>query len=115
MTESKHHWEARWSGSMPCLCHGEWTLLRDGESVDTEIPFQGSCAETFGTYSVWSFGGESGWLEEWDSYEDGMGCDEWCDEYGDWLATVAPKGEWKDIFEAFQAEDWRHNSCGGCI
>lgn len=108
-------WEAIWHGGQWSRCSGSWELLHHGKPVDTEIPFQGSDAGTFGTYATWHFGGDSGWVEEWDDYEDGMECGEWCDEHRDWLSTIAPETEWGEIFEAFQAEDFRRNSCGGCI
>lgn len=108
-------WVAQWSGGGWSLCSGEWTLLRDGKEVDTDIPFQGVPADTLGSYMEWHFGGESGWDEEWDEYEDGSDCDEWCRENSEWLGTIAPQEEWPEIFEAFQAEDFRPMSCGGCI
>lgn len=106
-------WTAKWSGAYPNLCSGEWTLYHDGITVDTNIPFQGSDAGTFGTYPTWSFG--SDWDEQWDEYDDGMLCGDWCQEYEYWLSHLAPREEWGEIYTAFQAEDWRHNSCGGCI
>ena len=106
-------WSTTWSGSFPNLCSGEWVLYRDGTLVDTDIPFQGSDAETFGEYATWSFGRD--WDEQWDHYEEGFECDEWCERYADWLATIAPEDEWGDIYAAFQENDWRHKSCGGCI
>ena len=41
---------AEWSGRYPCLCCGEWTLFIDGKPCEVVIPFQGDCADTFGTY-----------------------------------------------------------------
>lgn len=114
-TEVANRWVAEWSGTAWSLCSGSWALFHDGKEIDTEIPFQGEPADTFGAYSSWYFGGDSGWMEEWDEYEDGMECDEWCDENREWLSTIAPETEWEEIFRAFQAEDFRPNSCGGCI
>jgi len=108
-------WVAEWTGGAWSLCSGSWTLFHDGDKVDTAIPFQGAPADTYGTYATWHFGGDSGWFEEWDDYEDGLDCAEWCDEYRDWLATLAPEEEWEEIFRAFQTDDFRPNSCGGCI
>lgn len=108
-------WEALWSGAYPSLCSGAWVLLRDGQPVDTRIPFQHEDASTFGTYGMWGFGGDSGWMEEWEYYDSGLECGEWCDEHREWLMTLAPEGEWADIFAAFQARDWRRGSCGGCV
>ena len=113
--ENVERWEVRWSGGGWSLCSGIWELFHDGQKVETKIPFQGEPAYTHGTYAMWTFGGDSGWDEEWDEYEDGEGCDEWCDENREWLATFAPEDEWEEIFLAFQAEDFRPGSCGGCI
>lgn len=112
---SVERWIAEWHGGAWSLCSGAWELFHDGEKVDTDIPFQGEPAYTYGTYSMWTFGGDSGWMAEWDEYEDGEYCDEWCDEHREWLATLAPESEWEEIFHAFQAEDFRPGSCGGCI
>lgn len=106
-------WTATWSGKFPNLCSGEWALFHDGEPVHTTIPFQHSCAGTLGSYSSWSFG--SDWDEIWESYEDGLAADAWCQKHRDWLSSIADESEWPAIFEAFQVSDWRHNSCGGCI
>lgn len=108
-------WVAVWNGGEWCLCHGTWELFHDGQRVNTAIPFQGRDAGTFGTYSYWFFGGESGWDEQWEDYEDGLATDAWCEENREWLATIAPREEWPEIFWAFQSEDFRPGSCGGCI
>lgn len=108
-------WTAEWTGHPWSLCSGSWTLYRDGKPVETDIPFQGHPAYTYGTYSSWHFGGDSGWVDDWDEYEDGMECHEWCDEHREWLSGIAPEEEWELIFGAFQADDFRPGSCGGCI
>lgn len=104
---------AEWSGRYPCLCSGEWTLFIDDKPCKVEIPFQNDCADTFGTYEEWHF--DENWCEVFDDYECGMQCDDWCNEYRDYLEKVAPKSDWPLVFGAFQANDWRHSSCGGCI
>lgn len=106
-------WNAIWSGSYPNLCSGHWTLYKDGEKVDTEIPFQGYDANTYGEYSSWYF--DDDWMDRWDYYYDGLECDKWCETYKDWLSTIASDDEWPDIYYAFNVEDWRSGCCGGCI
>lgn len=106
-------WKASWSGRYPNLCSGEWVLFKDGNVVDTDIPFQGESANTFGSYDYWYFNSE--YMEDWKSYVNGMQKDEWCEEYKDWLSTIALQEEWEDIYFAFQENDWREMSCGGCI
>lgn len=106
-------YEAKWSGTYPCLCSGEWALYIDGKLCDVTIPFQGEPADTFGEYQRWYFGDD--WDEVWETYFDGLNGADWCDTYKDYLSQVAPKSDWDDVFIAFQSEDWRHSSCGGCI
>ena len=102
-----------WTGRYPNLCHGEWHLYRDKEELNVEIPFQGSPANTFGTYYEWGF--DENYCEDFEDYEDGLACDAWCNEYQDYLEKVAPKSDWPCVFAAFQKKDWRHGICGGCI
>ena len=106
-------WTAYWTGGFPNLCGGMWYLYGNGEEVKTEIPFQGEPAGTYGEYATWHF--DEDWLEQWEFYEAGMNCKDWCNEYRKWLSTIAPGEEWPQIFAAFQEQDWRYNSCGGCI
>ena len=56
--------------------------------------------------------GESGHVE-WDTYTDGLGKDEWIKENAGWLKNIP--ADPKDIFDAFNAEDFRAGECGGCI
>ena len=117
---SDHYYETNWSGDYPTLCSGLWILYRDGEELDIDIPFnhseraeRGIPAGTFGTYPTWHFSDD--WEEVWEDYEDGLPCDEWCSEHEEWLSTFADEEDWHIIFEAFAENDWRSNSCGGCI
>lgn len=74
---------AEWSGYYPFLCSGEWTLYKNGELLDVDIPFQNEPANTYGTYESWYF--DESWLEQFEYYEDGMNAEEWIDEYKEWL------------------------------
>ncbi len=108
--------EARWSGSYPMLCFGHWTLLIDGEDVSEKIPedLRDESMNTFGTYQSWHFNDEN--MEEFDSYEDGMYCEEWIEENDYWLKNITDDYKVKEkIYYAFNAEDFRSRSCGGCI
>ena len=44
--------EAKWSGSYPNLCSGEWRLVIDGKDVSDEIPddLRKSEMNTYGSY-----------------------------------------------------------------
>lgn len=32
-----------------------------------------------------------------------------------WIHLICDPKDYKDLYEAFQKEDWRYASCGGCI
>ena len=107
--------EARWSGSYPNLCHGEWTLKVNGNNVSDLIPKELRDGEmnTYGTYQSWHF---ENWSEVFEDYEDGLACDEWIAENKYWLDTIANDlGIQEEIFHAINSQDWRSGSCGGCI
>ena len=106
-------YRANWSGSYPCLCSGEWTLFKNEIEIKEPIPFQNNPANTYGVYSEWHF--DENWIEQFEDYEDGLLCTEWCKEYKDYLSKIAPMDEWDKIYYAFQENDWRHCECGGCI
>lgn len=109
-------WATRWSGSQWALCCGEWTLYHNGEEVSVEIPFGTSPANTYGQYWRWWFGGESGWEEQWEAYEDGLDLPDWIYENIEYLKQVTDdEDEYEYIYRAFQKNDWRYSSCGGCI
>lgn len=140
---AKHKWEAEWTGEFPNLCMGHWRLFKDGSEVkNVRIPFNGyieitdenagqfedddvlrgfvaetfggECAETEGVYSFYTF--DNCWNDESHSYSDGFDCESWCDEYSEWLSQIDPEGtEREAIFKAFQKNDWRRGSCGGCL
>lgn len=109
-------WVAEWSGSYPSLCCGEWTLYHNEEEVDVSIPFQGYPADTYGEYWEWFFGGESGWEEMEEPYEDGFDEADWIQENIEYLKEVtSDETQYPAIYEAFREQDFRYGSCGGCI
>ena len=108
--------EAKWSGGYPCLCYGEWTLFIDGKDMSDKIPkdLRNESMNTNGVYLSWHF--ESDWEVEWNDYEDGLEREDWIKENKEWLDNITTdKCEQEDIYYAFQLNDWRHGSCGGCI
>lgn len=108
------NWTTKWSGEWPTLCYGHWTLYKNGEEVETDIPFQNLDANTHGSYANWFYNWELG-EEDFEVYINGLNKDEWCSEYRDWLKTIAPESEWEAIYDAFTINDWRPGSCGGCL
>jgi hypothetical protein len=102
---------AKWTGSYPCLCHGEWKLYINGQDYSHIIPEEKRHSDmgTAGTYQEWWF---EDWIETFGTYEDGMEYEEWMGE-NEWVLDL-PAAPF-DVFLAFQAEDWRSGSCGGCI
>ena len=107
--------EVKWTGKYPCLCSGEWKLYIDGNDMSDFIPedLRRSDMGTFGTYSSWHF---EDWMEVFEDYQDGMNCDEWIEANKDWLDKISKDvKDQQDLFYAFQSQDWRYESCGGCI
>lgn len=105
---------AEWTGCYPNLCHGEWKLFKDGVDISDKIPelYRHRPMNTEGEYETWTF---EDWVEVFESYESGLPCAEWVDENKDWIGKIGDQSDFEKIFEAFQAEDWRRMSCGGCI
>lgn len=101
--------EAKWSGSYPNLCSGEWMLFIDGKDMSNKIPedYRNEPMYTNGVYLSWSLR---------NNYEDGLKCEDWIKENKEWLDEITiDKNEQEDIYYAFQLNDWRYGSCGGCI
>lgn len=107
--------EAKWSGSYPCLCFGEWTLKVNGKDVSKKIPedLRNSSMNTYGTYQSWHF---ENWLEVFEDYTDGLECEEWIEANKEWLDNISTDiSIQKEIFYAISENDFRSGSCGGCI
>lgn len=107
-------WVAKWIGEYPNLCCGGWVLYKNGKEINTNIPFQYEPAGTFGKYCH-NYFDEEYWTDRIEYYYDGIGCKKWINKYQVWLKTIAPKNEWRYIYKAFKEQDWRYESCGGCV
>ena len=108
--------EVMWTGKWPNLCDGEWNLKINGEDKSDLIPEnrRNTHMDTYGTYEKWYFG--DNYDEIWESYKNGLKCDEWITKNKYWLNNISANEEvQKQLYEAFQANDWRYSSCGGCI
>lgn len=107
--------EAEWTGSFPTLCSGVWKLCVDGKDKSNLIPndLREYPMYTAGMYEIWHF---EDWQEVFENYNDGLECDDWIKENDSWINKVADCYDEKvALFKAFQAQDFRICSCGGCI
>ena len=105
---------AQWAGSAWCLCHGEWIICVDGEKVELPDEVRNDHMNTYGTYSYWHF--TDGWDEAWESYEDGLDFDPWLEANMWWVQDLdLTADEQRRLYDVISEEDWRHQSCGGCI
>ena len=120
--------KAEWTGGYPSLCVGEWKLYRKYEEIleggtkdigyddiSNLIPedLRHEPMDTLGAYSSWHF--DSDYIEQFEDYTDGLDFEEWCKENKSWIHLICKSEYYKDLYEAFQQEDWRYESCGGCI
>lgn len=101
--------KAEWNGKWPALCCGEWSLEVNGQDMTDKIPesLRKSSMNTCGSYQRWHFGDD--WEVIWESYTDGLQCEEWLD------TITTDKNLQIDIFNEISESDFRHGSCGGCI
>ncbi len=107
--------KAKWTGRGFALCVGEWKLYVDGKDVTDKIPedLRTEPMNTYKRYGRWYF---KDWVEEWESYYDGLKQDEWIESNKYWLDKITKDIDvQRQIFKAINEEDFRTNSCGGCI
>lgn len=104
--------EAIWTGKWPYLCHGEWKLIINGVDYTSSIPEEKrhSPMNTLKKYRRWYF--DDNLREAWETYEDGLGFADWIKE-NLWVMSLPAKAN--RVYRAFMENDWRHESCGGCI
>jgi hypothetical protein len=106
---------AKWTGEYPCLCTGEWVLKVDGKDVSNKIPLdlKNSDMNTYGTYRNWYF---ENYIETFKFYKDGLKKHEWIQDNQEWLKKITEDTILQEeIFDAINEQDFRWNSCGGCI
>lgn len=104
--------KATWSGKYPNLCNGKWTLIINDQDFSYLLNGKGEM-NTFGEYDSWHF---ENWDEVWETYEDGLNLYEWIEENKEWLTIISDDRDVHEaIYNEISSEDWRHNSCGGCI
>ena len=76
--------------------------------------------DTYGEFGTWHFGEDC--CEEWECYTDGLEEDYWIRNNLDWIKPMFDEHDIEitdellsELFKKIQEEDWRYNSCGGCI
>ena len=109
-----------WTGSYPCLCHGEWIISYDGIRLTVPEDVREDHMNTYGEYGRWYFDEE--YMEEWEYYTDGYEEDVWIENNIDWIKSMFQEHGIEvtdellsELFAQIQINDWRHGSCGGCI
>ena len=109
-----------WTGCYPYLCHGEWIIKY--EEIELTIPEDKKDIpmDTYGEFGTWHFGEDC--CEEWEYYTDGLEEDYWIRNNLDWIKPMFDEHDIEitdellsELFNKIQEEDWRYNSCGGCI
>lgn len=111
--------EAKWTGTYPTLCFGEWVIKYNGKQLELPEDVKSRCMNTEGEYESWHF---EDWVEVFDSYYDGLEEDDWIGVNKAWVDSLfeehnisKTKDNYYELFKSVQAEDWRSGSCGGCI
>ena len=81
------NFKTEWTGSCPNLCMGVWKLYIDGKDKSDLIPedLRDYPMGTVGVYWTWDF--DDDWGEIWESYIDGLECDDWIKENYSWIET----------------------------
>jgi hypothetical protein len=114
--------KVEWTGKYPNLCSGRWIITANDKHLTIPSAFVNSNMGTFKDYNTWSFGDD--WLEVWDSYPDGDEFEIWIFNNRSWIyeafksAGLVDELTFEDLrtlYNEINKQDWRHNSCGGCI
>lgn len=109
--------EVLYTGEYPNLCAGYW-IIRINDVLITCL-LKGDM-ETYGTYNTWYF---EDWCEKFKKYTDGLKFNEWIESVKgkEVISLIENKNifltndQKKELFNKISEQDWRHNSCGGCI
>ena len=118
----EHKIEVTWTGRYPNKCSGTWIILIDGKNFPIPEELVNRNMGTNNNYPTWHFGED--WSEEWSYYDDGLECNTWLKQNSLWIKKglesigLLETFEYKDLislYENIREQDFRHNSCGGCI
>lgn len=112
--------EASWSGRFPNHCSGRWSLYWDGEEIELPPDRVSEPMDTEGSYQEWDYGSDGD--IEYSTYWNGVPFEVWAPENEHWLEPLFEKhgipytvNNLLELYEAFQAHDFRRMSCGGCF
>ena len=109
-------YKAFWSGQRPALCSGEWLLLKDNVEMSFLIPeeIRQVSMDTYNVYEKWNIGEDLSIY--YTKYTDGLTCDDWIKKNLYWLENITNnRKEQEEIYLTFRDNDFRINSCGGCL
>jgi len=106
-----------YSGKYPALCFGEWIITIDGKEIRLPGDKFGEM-DTYGEYDKWHF--EEDWEVVWGKYYDGMRFKKWkesdiCEKLVKFLDIKFTDEQLEQLYDKINLEDWRSESCGGCI
>ena len=100
--------KAKWTGEYPSL-----DIRYDDISNLIPENFKYEPMYTLGVYSSWYF--DLDYIEQFKEYTDGLDFEEWCKDNESWIHLICEPEDYKDLYKAFNENDWRYESCGGCI
>ena len=111
-----------WTGCYPCLCSGEWKITTEHGTFNIPDENKNTDMNTYGQYSRWYFGGDSGWEEQTEYYEDGLEFEDWIVTNQEWvtenfqaLGIDHIEDNYRELYEEIRDHDFRSGSCEGCI
>lgn len=107
-----------WTGNYPCLCNGEWIIKYDLIKLNVPKERRYDHMNTDGTYESL----EDYHTGEFIEYNDGLEYKDWIMVNWEWVTNmfyevkIIPNPKLlKELYDKIQENDWRNNSCGGCI
>ena len=115
-----HKIEVNWTGKYPALCFGQWIISIDDKNFPIPSEIVKENMGTYKEYSSWHF---EDWQEVFEYYPDGEEFESWVRKNITWIKTGVDKlgitdftyEDLKNLYNKINENDWRSNSCGGCI
>jgi hypothetical protein len=111
--------DVQWNGGDWSLCMGEWSVHINDAPIALPKEFLNDHMDTAGEYDTWHF---EDWSDVWETYYCGLDRNEWIKEnkvwIEPWLDSLNLEYDNKDLenlYNQISDQDFRPNSCGGCI